>query len=111
MQDDFILNHFDGCQGKLADVANFVFHVHLQIVRREERFCFLKYLHEFARCQPVVNVISKPRLQSAQGVISQYAATIHESFVNACHFGDMRMRWYGISVRQNETNICRRVFC
>jgi hypothetical protein len=108
-EDDFTGGRFHRFERKLRDEADFMFDIHVEIVRHENRPGLLQDFRELARRQPVIRVIGKPSLQAAQRVVTLRAAAIYESLVYACHFRDVSMSGDGISVRQKEADIRSRM--
>jgi len=76
---------------KLGNEWRFIFDIHREIIRFEERRRFFEDGQQFAGGQSVIRVVREPRLQTAKEFGAKSAAAINEPFVHARHFGDVRV--------------------
>ncbi len=102
---NFLFRSFQRFDGELADKADFVLHVYFEIIGFQNGFREIEYFHKLAGCQPMIEVISKPGLQTTVCVIAKRSPAVNEPFINSSHFRDVRMGWNGFPVRQCKTEI------
>lgn len=110
VKNQFAIQKCDGRQRELADIAGFMFHIHLQIIRAENGSGQVQDFRKFSGRKAVVKVIGEPRLQAAMRIAAQSTAAIDEPFVDAGDLGDVRMGGNGFAVRQDKTEVCGRLF-
>lgn len=107
-QNDFAIRRFNCLERKLRNDADFVFHVHLHVIRAKNRRGHFKDFGKFPGGQPMVEIIGKPGLQAAMRVVTQSAAAIYKALVNPGHFRDVRVGGNAFAVWQHEPQMCGR---
>lgn len=90
-------------QRKLRDRAIFVLHFDPQVVVRQDAIAELENLRQGAPIQSVVDIVRHPSLEQA-GIrrVMQCAAAIDESLRYMADFGDVKMGWDCVSIRQDK---------
>lgn len=87
----------------LRDHAAIVFDFHFKIVVREHLIPEIENLRERAGIKSMVHVVRDVGLQQASvGRVMQRAAAIDEPLRDMPDFGDVKMRWDLVAIRQSK---------
>ena len=100
---DVVASCFETFDRILRGDAAIPFHLHLQIVVRQDAFTQSEDGSHFARVEPVILIaVIYPKLQNSGFAFSNRPAAIDKIFLHVTDLGEMEMGRNAIPIRQDE---------